>query len=87
MAKMAAFSHLFHLIRTRISERNRLLLENAALRHQVAVLKRTVKRPRINDADRIFWIMMRRLLKDWPSALIFVKPDTVIRWHRKGWRY
>ena len=48
-------------------------LENAALRHQVAVLKRSVKRPDIKDSDRIYWIMMHRLLKDWRGTLLFVK--------------
>ena len=62
------------LLRSLAAQRNTLLLENAAPRHQVAVLKRTAKRPRIKDSDRIFWIMMRRVLKDWQDALIFVKP-------------
>jgi putative transposase len=84
---MPVIAHILTLLRSLVAERNKLALENAALRHHVAVLKRTVKRPNINDSDRIFWIMMRRLLKDWQDALIFVKPETVIRWHRKGWRY
>ena len=84
---MAALVQLLTLLRTLAKDRDRLALENAALRHQLAVLKRTVKRPHIKDSDRIFWIMMRRLLNDWQDALIFVKPDTVIRWHRRGWKY
>ena len=84
---MVIISQLLHLVRTLTADRNRLVLENAALRHQVALLKRTVKRPHIKDSDRISWIMMRRFLKDWQDALLFVKPETVIHWHRKGWKY
>ena len=68
-------------------DRAQLVLENAALRHQLAVLKRSVTRPRIEDSDRIFWVMLRRLLKEWREALFFVKPDTIVRWHRRGFRY
>jgi len=84
---MAALAQLLTLLRILTMTRDRLVLENAALRHQLAVLQRTVKRPRIKDSDRIFWIMMRRVLEDWQDTLLFVKPETVIRWHRKGWRY
>jgi hypothetical protein len=84
MVRMPALAQILSLLRSLAAQRNTLLLENAALRHQVAVLKRTVKRPSIKDSDRIFWIMMRRVLKDWQDALIFVKPATVIRWPRKG---
>lgn len=84
---MAVISQLLALLRSLVAERNKLALENAALRHQLGVLKRSVKRARIQDSDRVFWILMRRFLKDWRDALVFVKPETVIRWHRKGWRY
>ena len=70
-----------------LKDRAQLALENAALRHQLALLKRSVKRPRIEDSDRILWMMLRRCLKDWKDALVFVKPDTVVCWHRKGFRY
>jgi putative transposase len=48
---------------------------------------RSKKPPKIEDSDRIVWIMLRRLLTEWKDALIFVKPDTVVRWHRKGFKY
>jgi len=60
---------------------------HAALRHQLAVLKRSVPRPKIEDSDRMVWIMLRRMLKEWEEALILVKPHTVVRWHRKGFKY
>ena len=63
------------------------MVVNLALRHQLAVLKRTVKRPRIEDSDRMLWFQLRRASKEWKDAVIFVKPDTVVRWHRQGFRY
>ena len=38
-------------------------------------------------SDRVFWIRMRRLLDTWRDTLLIVKPETVIKWHREGWRY
>ena len=75
------------LIQLLVADRHRLMLENLALRHQLAVLKRSVKRPKIEDSDRMLWILLRRAFKEWRNAVIFVKPDTVVRWHRKGFRY
>ncbi len=77
---------LLQLVNALVTERSRLMLENLALRQQVAVLKRSVKRAKIDDSDRVFWILIRRLLADWRDTLLIVKPQTVIRWHRKGWR-
>jgi len=78
-----AFSILLSLARALLRSRQQLLLENMALRQQVAVLRRGVKRPKLNDQDRIFWITMLRLLDTWREALHIVQPDTIIRWHRK----
>ena len=57
-----------------------LQIEILALRHQLCVLQRGVKRPKIRPADRILWSLLSRFWSDWKEALIFVKPDTVIRW-------
>jgi putative transposase len=78
---------LLALINTLLTDRSRLALENVALRQQITVLKRSVKRAKINDSDRVFWILMRRLLDSWRDTLLIVKPETVIKWHRKGWKY
>ena len=75
---MTPFWHLFVLIRALVLHRDKLALENLALRQQLAVLKRSVKRPKINDSDRVFWILLHRLWKEWSGSLIFVRPDTVI---------
>src|SRR4030095_1634314 len=53
------------------------------LRHQLAVYAREKKRPRLRDRDRLFWIALKKLWKDWRSALEFVQPETVIAWQRK----
>ena len=66
--------------------RRELALENVALRQQLAVLRRSVKRPRLSKVDRGFWVLLRRIWTDWESVLVIVKPETVIRWHRCGFR-
>jgi transposase InsO family protein len=63
-----------------------LQLENLALRHQVGVLRRSVKRPRLSSADRLLWTWLCEVWSDWRSALVIVQPQTVIAWHRKGFR-
>jgi hypothetical protein len=62
------------------------VLENLALRQQLAVLTRTVKRPPVRSTDRLFWILLAKGWRDWRSALIIVQPGTVVRWHRQWLR-
>ena len=66
--------------------RRELALENVALRQQLAVLRRSVKRPRLSKVDRGFWVLLRRIWTDWESVLVIVNPETVVRWHRCGFR-
>ncbi len=66
--------------------RARLVAENLCLRQQLIVLKRRQSRPQQRDADRRFWIIACQLFSGWNGSLIFVKPDTVVSWHRKGWK-
>jgi hypothetical protein len=61
-------------------------LENVALRHQLAVLKRSVRRPQLRPRDRLFWILLANAWRNWRQALVFVQPDTVMRWHREWLR-
>ncbi len=63
-----------------------LAAENLALRHQLGVLARTATRPRLRRRDRIFCVWLSRIWPDWRSALVIVKPETVITWHRQGFR-
>ena len=66
--------------------RRALILENLALRQQLAVYKRVQKRPRLRSADRVFWVWLSRLWDGWKTPLILVRPETVIRWHRQGFK-
>src|SRR5258708_34263933 len=73
---------LVRLLRARRS----LLLENLALRQQLAVLKRRHPRPRLDLLDKLFWVAVRRFWPGWQQSLIVVTPETVGRWHRAGFR-
>jgi putative transposase len=63
-----------------------LVLENLALRHQLAVLQRTAPRPRLRPSDRVFWVLLARLWHGWAEVVAIVQPETVIRWQRTGFR-
>jgi putative transposase len=64
-----------------------LRLENLALRQQLAVLRRSApKRLKLRPADRLFWVWLRRVWAGWKSALMIVQAETVVAWHRKGFR-
>jgi putative transposase len=69
-----------------ISSRRGLLLENLALRQQLAVMKMRRPRPRFKIPDRIFWVLMSRLWPGWEHPLILLQPETVVRWHRAGFK-
>jgi transposase InsO family protein len=66
--------------------RHDLAFENLLLRQQLAVLKEKGVRPKFSQADRSFWVLVSQLWPKWRDALHVVKPDTVIRWHREGFR-
>jgi hypothetical protein len=63
-----------------------LVLENLAVRQQLAVLKRRHPRPSLDMLDKLFWIVVRRFWSGWKQALLVVTPETVARWHRAGFR-
>src|ERR1017187_9040465 len=74
---------LHSIIRSRLD----LQLENLALRHQIGVLHRSArKRPKLTSRDRLFWVCLSRVCRDWRSTLVIVKPETVVAWHREGVR-
>ena len=68
-----------------------LTLENFALRQQPATLKRSKKRPKTRNRDRLFWILISCFWSGSREALIVIEPDTVVHWHKKGfklfWRF
>ena len=61
-------------------------LENLALRHQLAVYKNTLARPKVRRSDRLFWVALSRVWAGWRQALVFVSPNTVLRWQRRRFR-
>ena len=63
-----------------------LVLENIALRHQLEVLTRARRRPALQPGDRLLWSLLSRVWPAWRQHLVIVQPDTVVRWHRAGWR-
>ena len=69
-----------------VCSRRDLLLENLALRQQLDVLKRRHPQPRFSASERWFWVILRRFWLGWKRALILVQPETVIRWHRAGFK-
>ena len=83
---MVLVSALFLLIRSLIVSRTALATENLALRQQLAVFNRKIHRPQLLRRDRFFWVILSRLWKNWREVLIIVKPETVIRWHRQGFK-
>jgi putative transposase len=69
-----------------LKARARLIAENVCLRQQLVVLKHRQKRPSLRDADRRFWILASRWFGCWRETLLIAQPETVLRWHRKGWK-
>lgn len=63
--------------------KRKLILLVTVQHQQLAVYKRTVKRPKIKERDRIFWVLLSKIWAEWKDNLIIVKPDTVIRWQRR----
>jgi putative transposase len=66
--------------------RAELLAENALLRHQLQVLQRQVKRPPLTRRDRFWLLILASRIAQWPQALLIIQPDTLLRWHRQGFR-
>jgi len=62
------------------------MLENLALRQQLAVLKRKHPKPALGAVDKLFWVLARRFWPQWKEMLIIVLPETVARWHRAGFK-
>ena len=77
---------VYQFLRGFFIARSRLTAENLALRQQLGVLMISGKRPRLRKRDRIFWVWLSKLWKDWRSCLVIVQPDTVVQWHRQGFK-
>jgi putative transposase len=83
---MMAIYAMLAYVRAFLIARHRLALEAVALRQQLAVYKRRQPRPKLNRFDRLFWVVIRQIWTNWSEALILVKPETVVSWHRAGYR-
>ena len=77
---------VFLVMRSLFVSRAALAVENLALRQQLAVLQRSMKRPKLRSWDRVFWVWLSRVWGNWRSAVLIVRPDAVARWHRRGFR-
>src|ERR1700730_5686619 len=84
----AVLSSLLCILRSCFRTRASMQIEILALRHQLVVLQRRTakKRASLRTADRLLWVILSRLWTQWRTALVIVKPETVIAWQRKGFR-
>jgi putative transposase len=83
---MPLIPSLLAILRTLTQDRSDLVLENLALRQQLAVLQRDARRPKLLPSDRLFWVVLLQVWKNWRSSMALVKPQTVVRWHRHAFR-
>jgi len=83
---MFILSALSQLLRSLLVPRLILVTENLALRQQLLVLHRSSNRPRLRRRDRLFWIGLSHLWREWRSILVIVKPETVVKWHWQGFK-
>jgi hypothetical protein len=84
--KIALLSALWTAFFASFRSRTALQLEILALRHQLGVLQRSVKRPKLATADRLLWAWLCAVWNDWRSGVFIVKASTVIGWHWEGFR-
>ena len=76
-----------HALWSAFAKPRELALENIALRHQLDVVLRPARPPpRLMLRDRVLWVWLSRIWSGWKAALRIVQPETVIAWHRRGWR-
>jgi putative transposase len=78
--------HLLGWVVSAFRSREELLLENLALRQQLLALHAKRPRHRLSSVDKLFWVVLRKVWPGWKRSLILVTPETVVRWHRTGFR-
>ena len=76
----------FCFLRAFFQSRANSAVENLALRQQLAIFHRQQPKPKLHWRDRLFWVGLCKFFNNWRSWLIIVKPETVVRWHRAGFR-
>ncbi len=77
---------ILRLLGSVLGSRRALVLETLALRHQLYVLQRPRPRVCVKNRDRLVGVVLSRIWRDWRKSLTIVRPETVIRWHRQGFR-
>jgi len=82
----ALLTWLLLVFRLRLKSQARLAAENVALRQQVIVLNRRSRRVRLRNIDRLIFVCLYRLFPSIVDAVVVVTPETIIRWHRRGFR-
>src|SRR5207247_8817665 len=74
-----------------VRSKSKLVAENALLRQQLSILRRQVKRPACTKTDRMLLVLLAKMARNWKQALFIVQPETLLRWHRQGfklyWKY
>jgi len=78
--------HLLRLLPFLCGDHRQIALENLALRHQLAVYRRTAPRPKLRTTDRLLWVGLARVWTGWRQSLVIVTPATVLRWQRRRFR-
>ena len=80
---LSPFLIMLRSLRSAFCARSNLVIENLALRQQVALLKKENPRPRLSLWDRLFWVCLRRVWGTWSQGRVIVRPETVIPWGQK----
>src|SRR2546425_229503 len=84
---VALISFLLNVVASLFKSKSRLEAENAALRHQLIVLQRKVRgRVPFTDSDRLFFVQLYRWFPSVLTAVTIIRPETLVRWHRAGFR-
>jgi len=86
MANMSMLAIVITFLASLFKSLRQLVLENVALRQQITMLRQSVKRPHAATVDKLFWIFFSRYVDGWRQVLHGLHPDTVVRWHRQGFR-
>src|SRR5262249_18448467 len=83
----ATYSQVLETASDLLRGRSELVVENAFLRQQLIVLKRSVKQPKLTRHDRWLMVLLSSKLPHWRQALLIIQPETVLRWHRELFKW
>src|ERR1035438_531019 len=77
---------LYLIIKMFFKTKIQLLLEIAMLTKQLEIYKRTDPKLKIKRTDRMFFSLMKDILSNWKERIVIVRPNTIMKWHREGFR-